>query len=258
MIIFCPNCHDIVDADPEKFNIEYLKKMKIEHEQTQKNKGYVVPDNIIKILKVSINEDEFILDVVSNFIKLYNSIDDVTVKDDFFKNRLEYTLKNLKLQSIENYEIIENDMIGILDSILNFDESKILCLLTTIIGNNNFPKKTLDKFLKKHKEFITGLLDKNSDKRFLTSLFWKIHENDKDKDIFNYFLVNASLYEYDIYDDLIQTLDLSKLERVELFERDEQLWKELDKISDKESNRYKNLKQLENKVFESLKTNSTK
>ena len=72
------------------------------------------------------------------------------------------------------------------------------------------------------------------------------------------FLVNASLYEYDIYDDLIQTLDLSKLERDELFERDEQLWKELDKISDKESNRYKNLKQLENKVFESLKTNSTK
>ena len=36
----------------------------------------------------------------------------------------------------------------------NFDESTILCLLTTIIGNNNFPKRTLDKFLKKHKEFI--------------------------------------------------------------------------------------------------------
>ena len=255
LIIFCPNCHDIVDADPEKFNIEYLKKMKIEHEQTQKNKKYVVPDDIIKILKVSINEDEFQLDVVSNFIKLYNSIEDVTVKDDFFKNRLEYTLKNLKLESIENYEIIENDMIGILDSILNFDESKFLCLLTTIIGNNNFPKKTLEKFLKKHKEFIIGLLDKNRDKRFLTSLFWKIYENDKD--IFNYFLANTSLYEYDIYDDLIKTLDLSKLKRDELFERDKQLWKELDKISDKESNHYKNLKQLENKVFESLKTNST-
>ena len=43
-----------------------------------------------------------------------------------------------------------------------------------------------------------------------------------------------------------------------MFERNEQLWKELDKISDKESNYYKSLKQLENKVFESSKTNSTK
>ena len=38
LIIFCSNCHDLVDADPKKFNIEYLKKMKIEHEQTQKIK----------------------------------------------------------------------------------------------------------------------------------------------------------------------------------------------------------------------------
>jgi hypothetical protein len=255
LIIFCPNCHDLVDADPKKFNIEDLKKMKIEHEQTQKNKGYVVPDNIIKILKVSINEDEFKLDVISTFIQIYNSIDDLTVKDDFFENRLEYTLKNLKLQTIENYEIIEYEMIGILDSILNFDESKILCLLTTIIGNNNFPNEILDKFLKKHNKFIIGLLDKNRNKRFLTSLFWKIHENDKD--MFSYFLTHASFYEYDVYDDLIRTLDLKKLERDDLFERYKQLWKELDKISDKKGKHYKNLKQLENKVFEALKTNST-
>ena len=159
----------------------------------------------------------------------------------------------MKLQTIENYEIIEYEIIGILDSILNFDESKILCLLTTIIGNNNFPTEILDKFLKKYNRFIIGLLDKNKNKRFLTSLFWKIYENNKD--MFSYFLTHASSYEYDVYDDLIRTLDLKKLERDDLFERDKQLWKELDKISDKEGKYYKNLKQLENKVFEALKTN---
>lgn len=58
-------------------------------------------------------------------------------------------------------------------------------------------------------------------------------------------------------DDLIKTLDFNKLERDVLFERDKQLWKELDKIFDKESKHFKNLKQLENRVFESLKTNSS-
>lgn len=46
-------------------------------------------------------------------------------------------LRNLKLQTIDNYEIIDNDMLGILDLILNL-EFKILCLLITIIENNNF------------------------------------------------------------------------------------------------------------------------
>ena len=45
----------------------------------------------------------------------------------------------------------------------------------------------------------------------MTSLFWKIHKNDKD--IVNYFLSNLSLYEADVYDYLIKTLDLKQIRK---------------------------------------------
>ena len=51
LIVLCPNCHDEIDKNPQKYTVDCLLSLKKEHEARFKDNPYQLPDDMIKIMK---------------------------------------------------------------------------------------------------------------------------------------------------------------------------------------------------------------
>lgn len=71
LVILCRNCHWEIDTNPQKYTVEYLYKIKKQHEEKFKGKPYHLSENMLSLMKVSINEDEFSLEQISLLLDIY-------------------------------------------------------------------------------------------------------------------------------------------------------------------------------------------
>jgi hypothetical protein len=96
LILLCPTHHTTVDKDPANYTKDSLKKMKTSHENKNKTSTYNAPFDILKILNISVNRDEYSLERIHNLLRIYHKLEgDETKKlwNDYFK----YVLKGRSL-----------------------------------------------------------------------------------------------------------------------------------------------------------------
>jgi predicted restriction endonuclease len=74
LILLCPTHHTIIDRDPAQYTTDSLKQMKANHQKKYKNMPYVPPDEIVKILNISVNTDEYSVERIHNLLKLYKEL----------------------------------------------------------------------------------------------------------------------------------------------------------------------------------------
>jgi len=53
-----------------KYTTDFLNQMKVNRQKKSENKQYVLPDNIAKILNISVNTDEYSVERIHNLLKL--------------------------------------------------------------------------------------------------------------------------------------------------------------------------------------------
>jgi hypothetical protein len=95
LIILCPNCHADIDKNPHKYTVDYLQSIKQQHESKFEKEPYRPPDNIINVMKISVNQDEFSLNNILRLFMIYFKLKDSKVKKHFFDSRIKYSLNKI-------------------------------------------------------------------------------------------------------------------------------------------------------------------
>ena len=71
LILMCPNHHTFIDTNISQYPVDVLKDIKEHYENTNKEKLYNIPDDVLKILNVAVNYDEYSIERLYNFFQLY-------------------------------------------------------------------------------------------------------------------------------------------------------------------------------------------
>lgn len=70
LILMCPTHHQIIDTHISEYPINILKNIKGDYENINKSKIYDIPDDVLTILNVAVNYDEYSIERLHNFFKL--------------------------------------------------------------------------------------------------------------------------------------------------------------------------------------------
>ena len=254
-IILCPNCHWEIDINPQRYTVEHLYKIKKQHEEKFQGKPYHLPEDILSLMRVSINEDEFSLEQISLLLDIFNEIKNNETKQYFFEKRILYALNNLILNDIEKDSASEFELKKILARISPFGDHEFIQIILKI--NQQLQSKfILTEFLNINKNRIILILDKilsNQIKEPYDNVFYLI--NKSDINTVNHLISNAAKYSYDIFKDLVINLDLNEIDLEDKLSLEKNIWNLLDSIHDKGNSEYRNLLDLETKIFNSLQNN---
>jgi hypothetical protein len=106
LIVLCPNHHTVIDKDLSKYPVQDLKNFKKIREQKYQNNQYIVPDDILTIVKVSVNYDEYSFERVHNLLKVYGSLESNETKKLCF-TFLDHAMKGLTLPSTMTDDVKE-------------------------------------------------------------------------------------------------------------------------------------------------------
>src|SRR4051812_1324970 len=87
-----------------------LLTVKQKHEAKFQKNPYQLPDSIIDILKISVNQDEFSLNNILKLFTIYFEIEDSKVRKYFYDNRLKYSLGKLSLKTPESDSTINSEL----------------------------------------------------------------------------------------------------------------------------------------------------
>ena len=96
LVIFCPNHHTEVDKNHSKYNVQLLKEIKRNHEDKYRKNPYNVPDQILKIMRVSVNYDEYSLERIHNLLKIFKKLQQEQTKNYWFEH-IKYVLNGLTI-----------------------------------------------------------------------------------------------------------------------------------------------------------------
>ncbi|MPZ06078.1 MAG: hypothetical protein GEU26_06610 [Nitrososphaeraceae archaeon] len=249
LILLCPNCHTDIDKNPGKYSVAYLQKVKRDHESRFMNNPYEVPGNITQILRISINQDEFSLNKIVSLFKIYFELTDSNVKGCFYRDRLGYSLRNIKLTTLETDSATRLQLDEIFKLICRLPDNEFIDSFLTL--HDKVPCQIFKEYAEQYLVRLKKSLDKSMDKNF-SSLYWIVHKKDLTS-LLN-LIKEAGLYSPGSFSDLIKDFDYGQLDENTKFEIELNLWKKLDREKDRESNLYKNLYQLDNIIFNSLQT----
>lgn len=169
----CPNCHTDIDKNPERYPVDYLQRIKQQHESKYAKNPYVFPQNMFEVLKISVNQDEFSFNKIVSLIKIYFELSNSSVRESFYHDRLCYSLSNIKLTTLES------------DSATKLSLDEIFKLVSELPDNEfvepfrilqvNVPpyifKKYADQYMDKLKKSLGQTKDKN-----YSSLYWIIRK----------------------------------------------------------------------------------
>lgn len=170
LVILCPNCHKDIDTNPEKYTVEDIRKFKEEHESKFKKNQYTIPEHLLKIYKLSINEDSFAPELLEFFLNLYLKTDNDTIRKTIYENRIKYCLTNLNLKSIEDKAELKlyTEKILALCSIFE-DEMFIRCYFLLTDASN------LDLISPEIKNRFSKFLESNYESSEIPRIFWIVH-----------------------------------------------------------------------------------
>jgi hypothetical protein len=247
LIVLCPNCHTDIDNNPQKYSVNYLQTVKKQHETKFMNNPYGVPDNILQVLRISVNQDEFSLNKITSFFRIYFELGSPNVKKSFYADRLKYSLSNISLQTLEGDFATKSQLDEIFKLIGKLPENELAeCFLTL---QAKLPPLIFEEYVEQYKGQIAKSLEKSKDKMF-SGIYWMIHNRNLDSLL--RLIDSVENYGVETFKDLIQDFDYEQFNDDTKLKIEQDLWKRLDKEKDSNSVVYKNLLELDSKVFNSL------
>ncbi|MPZ05704.1 MAG: hypothetical protein GEU26_04690 [Nitrososphaeraceae archaeon] len=247
LIILCPNCHTDIDKNQKKYPVEYLQKVKQQHESKFTKNPYMVPPNLFEMFRISVNQDEFSLNRVISLFKIYSELSNPSVKKSFYHDRFCYSLSNIKLETLESDSATKLQLDEIFELVSELPDNEFVesfRILQLKVPPEIFKKYT-ELYMNRLKESLSQSKDKN-----YSGLFWTIFRKDKDS-LLN-LIDEAGSYDPEVFKDIIKDFDYSQLDDNTKFEIELDLWKKLDKAKDNNSNFYKNIYELDTTIFNSL------
>jgi hypothetical protein len=250
LMILCPNCHADIDKNPQKYSVGYLRNLKKQHEAKYEKKQYHPDDDITRIMKVSINQDEFSLNNILRLFEIYLKLNDLSSKKFFFDNRLNYSLKNLSLETLENDSATkaELDEVFIYMNELPDDEfGDCFVTLQSLAQQNRLPSQIFKDYLKSSKDRLKNTL-KND--KLVLGIFWLVYEPNEES--LDNLIDSAGNYNVGTFKDLLIQFNFGQFDSEKKLTIEEKLWKILDEEKDSNSNRHKNLLELDTGLFNSL------
>jgi hypothetical protein len=246
LIVLCPNCHDEIDKNPKKYTVDYLLSLKKEHEARFKDHPYQIPDDIIKIIKISVNQDEFSLNDITRLFMIFFRLKNHEAQKYFFENRINYSLNNASLTTIESDSTTRSE----LDDVFNLmkklpDKGFYDCFVAL---SNKIPLHILKEYVDKNKRRLRLIISK--DNMLAGPIYWLVYEQNEGS--LNKLINSAADYDPHVFVGLINDFDFGRFDNEKKTDIEQRIWKKLDKEKERESNEYRNLSELDTKLFNSL------
>lgn len=250
LIILCPNCHSDIDKNPDSYTPDYLRMVKRNHEAKFQNSPYHLPESIINILKISVNQDEFSLNNIQKLFAIYFEIQNSKVRKFFYDNRLKYSLNNLSLKTLENDSTTYSELDGIFMLIDKLADIEFADCIVTL--QNKIPLQLFRGYVEARKARLKRILPK-AQNEIIPEIYWLLHEPNQDSIL--ELIYTAGKYETEVFSRLIGKVNFASFDNGTKLTIEHKIWKRLDRMKDNNSNIYKNLLELDGKLFISLQTN---
>jgi hypothetical protein len=247
LIIFCPNCHADVDKNPDKYSPSYLRNIKKQHESRFLKNPYPVPDDIIRMWKVSVNQDEFSFNKIISLFEIYNKLNNDEVKKRFYDDRLNYSLANISLKTLKDEPGTKTQLDNIFGLVSNLPTDEFMDAFFTL--KVNIPPEIFNDYILQYKDRLEHGVG-NTIRVPLSDIYWVIHNMDKES--LQKLIDSAGNYDTRVFEDLIANFDYNQLDESTKFEIEKDIWLRLDKEKGIETLVYKNLLSLDTKIFNSL------
>jgi hypothetical protein len=245
--VLCPTHHTIIDKDPSKYTVEYLKELKRIHEHKYQNKPYNLPDDILEIVNVSVNYDKYSLERVHNLLKIYGNLEGNESKK-LCSSYLQYAFKGVTVSSTVSGDektalMIIFKEIRDLESDTNLFEELILLFLEKI------PKEIRLQYIEEIRPYIENM-EKHDFTNNNLPRFYKFLDRSMVESL-NYLIENAGKFTKDQFDRLLgninihnQLKNLSQNQKL-FMDFELRIWKILDraeKEKEQRDNLYQNIK----------------
>jgi hypothetical protein len=254
LILLCPTHHIIIDRTPAQYTTNILKQMKANHQEKYKNMLYVPPDEIVRILNISVNTDEYSVERIHNLLKLYRELTgDETKKTwrDYFK----HAFKGLKLSSPVSQDEVEALSL-VFDDIVNLkhdDEDMFQDLL--LIFLERIPSELRDGYITRIKTYIEGIIQKDFENANLPRMY--IYLNRSETDTLDYLINNADNFNTQNFNNFLTYVDSDLFKKLaetkKLFlDYERKIWTRLgeaERAKEEHPNLYENIKTLVNKFI---------
>ena len=225
--------------------------MKQQHEAKYGKEQYHPDDEIMRIVKVSINEDEFSLNNILRLFEIYFKLKDPSSKKFFTDNRLNYSLKNLSLKTLENDSATKAEFDEVFMHMNKLPDNEFAdCFITLqgLVKESKLPSQIFKDYLESSKDRLRNILLKND--KLVLGMFWLVY--DPTEDSLNKLIDSAGNYNVETFKDLLIQFNFGQFDNEKKLAIEEKLWNILDGEKDSNSNKYKNLLELDTRLFNSL------
>jgi hypothetical protein len=114
--------------------------------------------------------------------------------------------------------------------------------------SNKIPSHILKEYVNKNKRRLRLIISK--DNMLAGTIYWHIYEQNEGS--LNKLINSAADYDPHVFGGLINDFDFGHFDNEKKIDIEQRIWKKLDKEKEKENNEYKNLLELDTKLFNSL------
>jgi hypothetical protein len=252
LLVLCPTHHTIIDKNSSKYPAEYLKNLKKIHEQKYQNNPYNVPDDILKIVNVSVNYDEYSFQRVHNLLKVYGTLEGNETKK-LCSTYLEYAMKGLTVPSTTDdvkagLTVIFKEICDLESKDTNLFEKLVLLFLEKI------PNEIRPQYIEEIKPYIENMTKSDFNNNNLRR-FYKYLDRPIDETL-NYLIENVGNFTTDRFNGLLSEIKDQLKNAIQdqnrlLMDFELRVWKKLDKAEREKDgdDLYQNLKALVNEFI---------
>jgi hypothetical protein len=250
LILLCPTHHTTIDKNPQFYTVSFLKKMKYNHENKYKNNKYNISPNVLEIVKVSVNTDEYSLERIHNYLNLSKKLKNRETMDLWYE-KFDYIFKWLKTYSrIKKHEKFIFD--AIFTRILQIKSNKNKFEDLLIIFLDKIPIGERESYIEKVRPDIEYIVNSDFDNKNLRRLYKYL--NKSNEETLNYLIDKAASFKENDFDDFMKdNLNLQQVaqEKQKFLFFEDKIWKSLDLAEKKKSNdqQITNLKNLINRFI---------
>jgi hypothetical protein len=124
------------------------------------------------------------------------------------------------------------------------------CFITlqSLAQQNKLPSQIFKDYLDSSKDRLKNILLKND--KLVSGMFWLVYEPNEDS--LNKLIDSAGNYNAETFKDLLIQFNFGQFDNEKKLTIEEKLWNILDGEEDNNSNKYKNLLELDTRLFNSL------
>ena len=151
------------------FTVQKLRQIKSEHRNKLPGNEYNLPNNLLKVIKVSLNIDEFSIQRIHNLLKIFNMLKGKETIDLW--NSFTYALKALKISSPPSgneevlLEVVYKDILELRE------KNELLFQELLLIFLAKLPQELADNYVMKIKPYIEEVVKKDFENVLMARLY---------------------------------------------------------------------------------------